>query len=72
MLPALLAVEHGVERSHLVHLHLVLPDDLGHLLHGRQRQPASVLQGHVGQAGSRASRWASNRTAGEAGKQVGM
>lgn len=40
----LLAVEHGVEGGHLVHLHLVLPYDLGHLLHGGQRQPAPVLQ----------------------------
>lgn len=45
VLAPLLAVEHGVEGGHLVHLHLVLPHDFRDLLHGGQRQPAPVLQG---------------------------
>ena len=37
------AVEHGVEGGHLVHAGGGRAHDLGHLVHGRYRQPAPVL-----------------------------
>eukprot|EP00804_Cyclotella_cryptica_P023792 CCRYP_011170-RC/>CCRYP_011170-RC protein AED:0.44 eAED:1.00 QI:0/0/0/1/0/0/2/0/121 len=43
VLPHLGPIEHGVERSHLVHAGGVHLNNLSHLVHGRDREPSSVL-----------------------------
>ena len=35
--------EHGVEGGHLIDPHPRHPDDLSHVVHGRDGQPASIL-----------------------------